>query len=504
MKMLTGAGTSDEFLYDLRRHSLIIDSGDAVSIHRSSQSIGLDYILTILSIEERNKMIRRLCSVLTPYENLEKNFPDLNRLVPHLKAFLKKINELSEGNLCQCKIALSVIMGDIYRHRTYKLQNALKYFKDALKIEQEEQCLNEVDIGKILLKAGEVCTMIGNNDEAISYLNKSIILLNEKELPKFVRNHCLIGVIQMRKGCFQEANKYFEKALDILNSNPYNDPKIQLVKADTYSDMAFNYFMNGINRNDAPIALKIMQKAIRTISEIKAGDDLAMKLLITGRLAVYKSRLSGIYNALGKYDLALKIADEAEKIINAIGTENTSIFYAQGVITRERGLSNLRLNNVSVAYNYFMQAKTIFTKSCVNEYLFRLKMHEAECLIRLNRLDEAFKACEEMFSIFDRERNNYCDLFYNTCFYHAAVISFKKGDKPLVDEYFRKFFVNMKILCKNILKSKQYNDLCHSNAFEYYNIEDGFKNSLKVFEAIYCKDYEFTKYYVERNIDFIK
>lgn len=502
MKMVAGGGLTDEFLYDLRRHSLIVDSGDSVSIHRSSQSIGLDYVLTVLSTDERNRMINHLCAVLTPYENLEKNFEDLNKLIPHLKAFLKKLNELSKEEFRQCKIDLSLVIGDIYRHRTYQLQNALKYFKDALKMEEGEAA--EASLGKILFKAGEVCTIIGRNDEAISYLNKSVSLLNEDHLPEFVRNHSLIGVIQMRKGCFQEANKYFEKALNILDSALCNDSKLQLVKADTYSDMAFNYFMNGINRKDAQTALGLMQKAIAIISLIDVGNDSAMKLQISAKLAVYQSRLSGIYNALGKYDFSLKMADEAQKIINEIGTENTNIFYAQGVIARERGLANLRLNNISEAYDYFMQAKEILTKSSVNEYLFRLKMHEAECLVRLNRLDEAFRACAEIFSIKDRERNNYCDLFYNTCFYHAAVICFKKGDKLAAQKYFRKFFENMETLCKNILEARQYNELCRLSAFKCDDISECFINSLKIFEAIYWNDYEFIKYYVRTNIDLIR
>jgi len=201
----------------------------------------------------------------------------------------------------------------------------------------------------------------------------------------------------------------------------------------------------------------------------------------------------------------LKTAQEAEDIINKIKSPDSSIFYAKGIIARERGLANLRLNNVAEAYNYFMQAKEIFLKASVGEYLFRLKMHEAESLIRLNRLEEAYKICKEMFAIEDRERNNYCDLFYNTCFYHAAVIQFKKNDITSSRRYFERFFKSMRLLCKNILTSASYNALLQSNSFEEtsLNIKKCFENSLKVFEAIYWKDYEFTKYYVAENISLI-
>jgi tetratricopeptide (TPR) repeat protein len=221
---------------------------------------------------------------------------------------------------------------------------------------------------------------------------------------------------------------------------------------------------------------------------------------MVGRLAIHIGRLAGIYNALGKYDLALQTAQRAEDIITKISVDS-SVLYAQGIIARERGLAHLRLNKVKEAYDYFMQAKKIFSQICDEAYLFRLKMHEAESLIRLNHLNEAFDACQSMFSLKDRERNNYCDLFFNTCYYHAAIIKYKQDDIKNAQKYFRDFFRSMQILCGNILPREKYGDLIKQNVFDEspHNIKTCFENSLKIFEAIYWKDYEFTKYYVEEN-----
>ena len=502
LRIIAESGRSDEFLYDLRRHSMIIDGGDYISIHRSTQSIGLDYILSVLSIADRNKIINQLCSTLTPYENLDKNFMALNKLVPHLYAFLTKIKKISDSNLKKYEVALLVTIGDIYHHKMYRLQNALACFEEAIRI--GENHLDKISLGKIFLKTGEVCTLMGKNDEAPHYLDKSITLLNEELFLEYAKTHRLSGVLCMRKEDFRGANKHFEKALNILNKHSSDgDIEIQLLKADTYSDMAFNYFMNGINRNEAKAALKIIQEAIDTVSKINFADNVPLKLRIVGRLAVYKSRLAGVNNALGKYDLALEIADTTEKMINDLGIENDNIVYARGVIARERGLANLRLNNVSTAYNFFLEAKDIFSKSCVDDYLFRLKMHEIECLVRLNRLNEALSVCNEMFSVYNRERNNYCNLFFNTCYYHAAVIFYRKGEKAASLRYFGKFFESMKTLCKNILEPQKYNELCRAKAFKRGDEKECFYNSLLVFEAIYWKDYEFTKYYVEENLKLV-
>jgi hypothetical protein len=157
---------------------------------------------------------------------------------------------------------------------------------------------------------------------------------------------------------------------------------------------------------------------------------------------------------------------------------------------------------VKEAYDYFMEAKRIFSQAHVGAYLFRLKMHEAESLIRLNRLSEAWEACQAMFSAKNRERNNYCDLFFNTCYYHAAVIKYRQNDIKSSIDYFAKFFASMKALCRNILSREKYDELLKQNTFQENpsDLKTCFENALLIFEAIYWKDYEFTKYYVEENL----
>jgi hypothetical protein len=107
-----------------------------------------------------------------------------------------------------------------------------------------------------------------------------------------------------------------------------------------------------------------------------------------------------------------------------------------------------------------------------------------------------------MFSTKNRERNNYCDLFFNTCYYHAAVIKYRQNDIKSAADYFAKFFTSMKVLCNNILSSGKYDELIRQNAFQENpsDLKICFENALHVFEAIYWKNYEFTKYYVEENL----
>jgi hypothetical protein len=64
----------------------------------------------------------------------------------------------------------------------------------------------------------------------------------------------------------------------------------------------------------------------------------------------------------------------------------------------------------------------------------------------------------------------------------------------------------MKPLCKNILPKKKYDELINLNSFRESpsDLKTCFENALRVFEAVYWKDYEFTKYYVEENLKLTK
>jgi tetratricopeptide (TPR) repeat protein len=507
MKTCADSIAVDKFIHNLRKNSLVAGGKDDFSIHRSSQSIGLDYILCVLTAEEKKQILENLISIVTPYEKLETLPHDLAKLTPHLEAFLQKLSNggFPDFSAGKGRIDLLITLGNIHCYQAYRLDDALSHFQEALELNKKYKCLDQTAVASINLKIGEIYTIMSANDSALSYLEKSLNSLRDN-LTELAKNYRLIGITHMRKDRFQEANRYFEKAIAVLDQEPVNDALLRERKSNIYSDMAFNYAMNGINRNDAPKAVDIMKKAVELLATAKIDPRSECYKKIRGRLVIHMARLAGIYNALGKYDPALQTAQEAEDIIKKSGTVDTDIIYAQGIIARERGLAHLRLNKVPEAYDYFTEAKKIFSRLNVGAYLFRLKMHEAESLIRLNRLDEAFQACESMFSTRDRERNNYCDLFFNTCYYHTAVIKYRQGDMKSATNYFAKFFVSMKTLCKNILSPERYNALVKLNAFweNPPDLKTCFENALRVFEVVYWKNYEFTKYYVEENLKLAK
>ncbi|MDR1362022.1 MAG: LuxR C-terminal-related transcriptional regulator [Holosporaceae bacterium] len=505
LKSVADSVLVDNFIYNLRKHSLITYDDDRISIHRSTQNIGLSYFMgavnLAVNLNEKKEMAQKFISFLTPYEYLETNYGNLEKFIPHLKSLLNKIDRLFAGNSFAdgWKIDLMITTANIYRYKAYRTADALDCFQKVLELNEASKYLSQESIAAINLKIGEIYTLMSANDEAMSHLKRSVDSLSPNDFIGLAMSDRLMGIVHMRKDHFDEANKYFEKAIAELDKEKVDGVSLREMKSDIYADMSFNYFMDGINRDNAARAAEIMKKAIAIISA--AAADPTANIKVAGRLAIHMSRLAGIYNALGKYDFALKTAQEAEDIIKKLPLDS-DLLYAQGIVAREKGLSYLRLNKIKEAYDYFLEAKKIFSQARVGAYLFRLKMHEAESLIRLDRLDEAWKACESMFATKDRERNNYCDLFFNTCYYHAAVIKCKQNDIKSAADYFAKFFASMETLCKNILSAEKYHELIKQNAFleNPADLKTCFENSSRIFEAIYWKDYEFTKYYVEENL----
>ena len=126
-------------------------------------------------------------------------------------------------------------------------------------------------------------------------------------------------------------------ALSNLRSAVAEKVQKKLSESNIYEDMSFNYFMDGINRENARRAVPLMEKAIEVLNdpELKNFEE------VISRKAVHKIKLAGIFNALGEYQKALDIAKETEKLINKSGFDNSDIFYVKGLIARERGLSYL-------------------------------------------------------------------------------------------------------------------------------------------------------------------
>ena len=484
LKMIKDTITVDDFIYNLRQHSLASCKNQKIFIHRSVQDICLNYLLSDLTPNQIRRLISLFSSAIMEYK---KHVDDIGQLVPHLTAFLNNIDHLQSDDLDDQKSDLLILLGDIYRHELGRIDESGKCYQQAL----SSKNLTGQTAAELNLKLGELYVLMGKDNEALIHLNVSqenlLLPLNS------VQRYRLLGIVHMRENEFTQANTRFDQAIKELRK--INEYPIE-VESDIYADKAFNYFMDGINRKNAHQAAGIMQKAVDILKTKFRDNPNDVKLSL--KLAHHIARLAGIYNALSEYNMAIKLTNESTKILASVPSGNRDIIsHPSGIIERERGLAALRLNKINEAYDHFSKAKKFFQKAHSVSYLFKLKNHEIETLIRLHHFDTAKKICEEVFSLRNRERNNYSDLFFNTCYFHAAIINLHKHNEAAAMECFHEFFRLMQQLCKQILSTENYAQLIQQKVFEGDNVSQCLVNSLIIFEQIYWKDYEFTKYYIE-------
>ena len=499
LKDISGTLNADNFVRRLKEKSLVTDSGEEISIHRSSHKIGYDYVRELFTDTELASSVHMITKVI--FDHADKKLT----LVPHLDAMLFKISNIKGEEIAGDKSRLLLLISEILRTKSHRMKEAMEYLSKVVEINKENNCLGEYDLARVKFRMGEIYTVMNKISLADKCLVESLRVFHDNTLEK-VHAYMILGIVRMRQMAFEQSNSCFTSALSHLQFAPMDDVRKGVFESNILENMAFNYFVDGINRGNSRTATDIMKKAIKILSHEKFDK---FETAVTRR-NVQKAKLAGIYNALGLYRQALDLSKEAEDALDKSGYYNADALYARGIIALERGITNLRLSKVSRAYKYFLESESFFSKLMKGEYLFRVKCHEVECLIRLNKLDEAMRICKNVLNYEDeagntygdRESNNYCDLLHDICLYHGAVIEYRRKNFDSSQKYFEEFFKKAKVLCKRILTDSVYQTLEKQGVFSE-NSKDTkvyFKNGLKIFEAIYGKGYEFNDCYVSKNL----
>ncbi|MDR0968648.1 MAG: LuxR C-terminal-related transcriptional regulator, partial [Holosporaceae bacterium] len=115
LRQMSGAVVADNLISYLKQYSVVSCDGDEASIHRSVQSIGLDYLSKEMRLSEKSAFLKKAISICAPYDCLKATYTNSVKLIPHLKAFLEKMDKLLVPNAERYKTLLLITIGDIYR-----------------------------------------------------------------------------------------------------------------------------------------------------------------------------------------------------------------------------------------------------------------------------------------------------------------------------------------------------------------------------------------------------
>jgi hypothetical protein len=131
------------------------------------------------------------------------------------------------------------------------------------------------------------------------------------------------------------------------------------------------------------------------------------------------------------------------------------------------------------------------------------KIHRAETLFRLGKIDLAYQDCVAISAINSEYSDNYDALLDLSAFYHAVIIKHALG-KPITEHQISTFLTKAKTFCEAFFNKTVYESLAEQAVFEIISNDENtlknfFEKSAKILPAIYGEKHSFITDYVANN-----
>lgn len=508
----------DNFLYHLKKYSLITSQSDArtsrsfstFSLHRSTQALVGAFLLQLLTPKEKERLLNRMLSALESFYNLyiEQRFSSV--CTPHLERFLVNLQliALPQDLREQYIQRISLILGNIYKRWSRNLILERKHFVQAWNLQKRTHYLPPQKAALLLQELGEVCEDLGNPDEAISYAQIGLTLCDKISHSEILKTHTLkvIGSAYIGKNDFGKAKFCFEEALKTIK--PLNFETRKEAESDTYALLGWLHSLTYVNGEKALLGITYLQKALKIVG----GDRLfhkegAPEHPISRYVANHRTTLGDIYCRLGKYQEAWEEGfKEAQYIIDHFLDKRVhsllKVYIAIGM-----GEIYLRQGKIELAKKTLQKSIQEAEKLMGQRAIITLspKIFHIEAQIRLGELKEAYANCLSIANIDRKSQSNSYTLLFLTAHYHGAVIQYKQKDIKAALKHLGDFFKESEAFCRTFLDKNVYNDLSKQGIFNGHLKESlpsqltrGLQRGLEIFSAIYGSSHPFVQEYVSQ------
>lgn len=343
----------DNFIYHLKRYGLVTDEGvpssafgKTISLHRSTQAIGLAYLTKALDLEHNDSLLKTLAHILKNYSTdaIDKeDVPRIRLLIHHCESFLQHAPFLADP----ARKALRGELGGLYfctgHHSKAKkiLESSLIYFNN-----------NAKDSAHILIYLSQIYKKLTAHEKAKALLNKSLLFYQKQTPPnqgKLAQILADLGRLEGELGHYEKSRDLLEKSLLIYTQHypdtPLKKAEILTSLGNLYRELgdyerakeALEQSLN-IYKNDAPAspikiahALTRLGNVYRSLGQYhKAQEALEQSCVLYKKsypenhisVAWVSAHLGNIYKKLGNYEKAKSLLEKSDSIYKTYFHEN--------------------------------------------------------------------------------------------------------------------------------------------------------------------------------------
>ncbi|EKE10469.1 MAG: Tetratricopeptide repeat protein [uncultured bacterium] len=221
----------DNFIYHLKKYSFITNEsffrplGQTISLHRSTQSIALNYLTKLLDLKKDTKIIQSISNTLDTYiikAIRHENLPAMKLLLHHCETFLTHphvLDNTMKGSIGTDLGSIYLALGD-YTKAKLSLEESLLYLK-------KDGNKNYSKLAQNLVCLGNVHREMGQLEKAMQFIEQGLDIY-KNYLPENHTDVALasahLGNIYRSAGLYKKAAALLERSLEIYNKYPPDNP----------------------------------------------------------------------------------------------------------------------------------------------------------------------------------------------------------------------------------------------------------------------------------------
>ncbi len=494
--------TVSDFIYKLAKDGLVTKNSKAISIHRSTHNIMLEFVRTNFSQSEKKEFLANNFHIIEDsYESMikGKDYHAMLFLLPHVKSYLKALDiiDISSKIKSRYESDLYDMLGYIKWKTEGNFLEAKNYFQIALDKNQISNHLSQKRLAILYNNLSETLSDTGFLQEAIEYSKKSLTYCNFPGA-ELLKTNNLIS-IGSNYGSLCDINKsisYLQNSLEEAKKLSEAESKHLIIEI--YTQLSYVYLLNYINKTEAKMAVIYDNKAMElanTLRLFKTNDKIPDSVTCdSARLQWRHAKL--MHTVFADFENSFKWLESAEAIMKYKCPEN---LYLKDRIYGLMGESLLRRNMLLEAKDKFDSAITSLDLLIGPTPNNGNRCMRAEINIRLGNFEAAYNDSISLVKQHIVMGNNLEVLRYNIAYYNAALALHKLGRHIESADLFKNFMYKMDIFCMKFFTEKEYNSLKEQKLFADSTIENYLKNSEIIFAKIFGYDHSFIKNYVSQN-----